>query len=249
MNSPVNVSNPGGTHQIVLVCEHASAYIPAQYNQLGLSAEDASSHIAWDPGALVTATHLADKMNAVLVEGTVSRLIYDLNRPPEAPSAMAESSEGRVVPGNIGLSATERQHRTDTFYSPFTETLHKVLSQHPVPPVVVTMHSFTPVYNGLKREVEIGILHDTDTRLADAVLDCAVGYKIQRNQPYGPDDGVTHTLKQHCLPAGYLNCMVEIRNTLIATNDQCAAMAGSLQTWLDQALVSLQTEPAIGTQS
>jgi len=242
VSSAVNVHNPNGRHPVVLVCEHASAYFPEQYSDLGLSADDAISHIAWDPGALITARHLSEKLDAILVEGTVSRLIYDLNRPPESPTAMTEQSEGRAVPGNMNLDSGERQQRTDSYYYPFTNTLAATLSGHIVSPVVVTVHSFTPVYNGETRDVEIGILHDADARLADALLDVATGYNIKRNSPYGPEDGVTHTLKLHCLPNGWLNVMIEVSNALIASDAQCVSMANTLHNWLEQALATMPYE-------
>ncbi|WYK18796.1 N-formylglutamate amidohydrolase [Roseovarius sp. W115] len=79
----VQVINPEGLHEVVLVCEHASAYIPPNFNNLGLDKQVATSHIAWDPGALETATAMSKHLNAVLVAGCVSRLVYDCNRPPK----------------------------------------------------------------------------------------------------------------------------------------------------------------------
>jgi predicted N-formylglutamate amidohydrolase len=40
-------------------------------------------------------------------------------------------------------------------------------------------------------------------------------FKVERNEPYGPEDGVTHTLRLHALPNGLLNVMIEVRNDLI----------------------------------
>ena len=101
--------------------------------------------------------------------------------------------------------------------------------------MLVTVHSFTPVYKGQTRAVEIGILHDVDARLADAVLQVAAGYNVQRNAPYGPADGVTHTLRRHALPRRLLNVMLEVRNDLIATSEDCAEMAETLVDWLTRA--------------
>jgi len=82
----------------------------------------------------------------------------------------------------------------------------------------VTVHSFTPVYHGVRRSVDVGILHDNDARLADAVLSVAKfdgGISVQRNEPYGPEDGVTHTLKLHSEKRQILNVMIEIKSDLI----------------------------------
>lgn len=228
---------------MVLVCEHASAFIPQHYNNLGLDPSQTSSHIAWDPGALNTARYLSTKLDAVLVEGAVSRLIYDLNRPPESASAMIEKSEGHHIPGNSGLSDSEKQQRVDTYYMPFKNSLANVVANHPNP-VLVTIHSFTPVYEGVSRAVEIGILHDADTRLANEILGAASGYEIMRNEPYGPEDGVTHTLKLHALPNGYPNVMIEVCNTLISSDAECEAMADNLHSWIEQAMTGLNSTAA-----
>ena len=237
--SAVTVHNESGRHEIVLVCEHASATIPAEFNGLGLDTNAALSHVAWDPGAVTTARHLADRLDAVLVEGAVSRLVYDCNRPPESATAMPAKSEIYPIPGNVELTTTQRQYRIDHYYRPFESRLANVIRQHHCPAILVTVHSFTPVYHGVPREVEIGILHDRDTRLADALLTVASGFNIQRNQPYGSADGVTHTLQQYGIDNGLHNVMIEIRNDLIQTDAQCAAMADHLQQWLLEALALL----------
>ena len=100
------------------------------------------------------------------------------------------------------------------------------------------------MFRGQKRDLEIGILHDDDTRLADAVLALATGFEVQRNQPYGPADSVTHTLRRHALRNNLLNVMIEIRNDLIATPEGCEAMAQTISGWIDQALATLRSSGA-----
>jgi len=234
--SVVQVHNPSGRSPIVLVCEHASHHIPRHLNDLGLKPQDRQSHAAWDPGALAVALNLSRLLDAKLVASCVSRLVYDCNRPPEAKDAMPAQSEVVQVPGNVGLSAADKQARLTKYYAPFRTALEKAL-QATTNPVVVTIHSFTPIYHGKPRSVEIGVLHDRDTRLADAMLALAPGdLAVIRNAPYGPDDGVTHTLKEHAIPAGHLNVMLEIRNDLIATDTQQDTRATGLAQWLTAAL-------------
>lgn len=98
-------------------------------------------------------------------------------------------------------------------------------------PLMITVHSFTPVFLGEQRQVEIGVLHDEDSRFADAFLQQTLTdsrFNIQRNQPYAPTDGVTHTLTHHALPHGLTNVMLEIRNDLIASPLQQQDMAAYL---------------------
>lgn len=228
--------NPDGGSRIVLICEHASPFIPAQYAGLGLSDADRESHAVWDPGALAIAERLSDALDAKLVASGVSRLVYDCNRPPEAASAMPEQSELIAVPGNANLSESERAQRTARFYTPFHEAVTDALA-HTDAPILVTIHSFTPVFHGQQREVEIGVLHDDDRRLADLMLRNAAAHTStppQRNAPYGPQDGVTHTLREHGVMYGYPNVMLEIRNDLIASREDQTRMARMLASWLTQ---------------
>ncbi|MDB2407382.1 N-formylglutamate amidohydrolase [Jannaschia sp.] len=230
------VTRPQGRSPLVLVCEHASNAFPAPWGDLGLPPEAQSAHIAWDPGALAVALHLSDRLAAALVAGTVSRLVYDCNRPLEAPDAMPARADTWDVPGNAALDVPAREARAAAIHDPFHAAVAQQLAARPAP-VLVTVHSFTPVMGGTPRPTEFGILHDTDTRLADAMLARAPkGRETRRNMPYGPGDGVTYTLRRHALPSGHLNVMLEIRNDLIADAPAQTAIAALLADWLTAAL-------------
>ena len=240
--SPVALVNAEGGAPLLLICEHASNRIPEEMGDLGLGPEARESHVAWDPGALGVARHLAHMLDAPLVHSTVSRLVYDCNRPPEAPDAMPAQSEIFAIPGNAGLDSAERARRTQAYYLPFRKAVAERLDAFPSPPALVTVHSFTPVYHGRRRDVELGILHDEDSRLADALLQSAAahtGLRTRRNEPYGPADGVTHTLREHALPRALANVMVEIRNDLIDTPARQEKLAGQLAAALREALSAL----------
>lgn len=238
----VQVLNTGAKSSVLLVCEHASNFIPESFGALGLNETARESHIAWDPGAMAVAEFMSATLDAKLVAATVSRLVYDCNRPPEDPSATPARSETFDVPGNVTLDNAARKVRETLYYAPFRDTLSDVVSASGPDCVLVTIHSFTPVYHGKPRTVEIGILHDVDTRLADAMLaqrDLRDGYVVERNSPYGAEDGVTHTLKVHGLANGLLNVMIEVRNDLIAKKSDQKRVAGILSAMVSVALADL----------
>lgn len=237
----VCVINGEGRGGVLLLCEHASCHIPARFEGLGLRPEWRESHAAWDPGALDLSKALAEALDSPLVAGLVSRLVYDCNRPPEAESAMPIRSEVVEVPGNIGLSAQARQDRIDSIYRPFCAAVDGALENGPR--ALITVHSFTPIYNGAPRTTEIGILHDTDTRLADLMLAHAPDtLRIDRNRPYGPQDGVTHSLKLHAIRHGIPNVMLEVRNDLLTTEADVHRMTEILLSMLTPALAALNPE-------
>ncbi len=229
------VFNAGGASPVLLVCEHASNVIPERYGDLGLSAEDLKSHVAWDPGADIVARAVATQLDAALVAARVSRLVYDCNRPPDAPGAMPEKSEVFEIPGNKDLTEAQKSERVENIYLPFKDGLRSVISGGGHLKVMVTVHSFTPVYFGGQRDLHIGILHDSDSRLADAMLETAEDFTsldVRRNEPYGPEDGVTHTLIEHGLHHGLLNVMIEIRNDLLAAEQDQKIVSDLLASWI-----------------
>lgn len=211
------VINHRGTAPICLVCEHASAFMPDKLDGLGVAPEHRSSHAAWDIGALSLATKLAYRLNAPLVASRVSRMVYDCNRPPEAAGAIPESSEIVKIPGNIGLTEEDRAARVTQVYEPFRNLLQDTLDNFTEPAALVTIHSFTPIWFGKQRDVELGFLHDSDDRLARRMLAaCPAGLDARLNAPYSVADGVTHTLREHAIPRGLQNAMIEVRNDLVS---------------------------------
>ncbi len=158
---------------------------------------------------------------------------------------MPARSEAHDVPGNQDLTDAEKNARVARYYAPFRDRLASEIARR-TNPVVVTIHSFTPIYNGQTRDVEIGILHDSDSRLADAMLAIAQDHDVRRNVPYGPEDGVTHTLKEHAVAHGHLNVMIEIRNDLITDKASQDAIAKLLSGWIAQALETTGAETCQG---
>ncbi|WP_170400096.1 N-formylglutamate amidohydrolase [Ruegeria arenilitoris] len=236
----VHTDRADGRPKVLLVCEHASCRIPAFLGDMGLTAEARESHIAWDPGALGVAQQMAGLISAPLVHGGVSRLVYDCNRPPEAPGAMPLKSEQYDIPANALMTPEERQSRVENIYAPFTRAVSGQIAQHrPSLQLMVTVHSFTPVFHGRQRSVELGILHGRDDRFAVAmmgVVPAQPSFVTRLNEPYSAADGVAHTLDAQAYPNGLLNVMIEVRNDLIRTPDEQQAMAEYLVPWIDHTL-------------
>lgn len=237
-----SIHNEQGKSGILLVCDHASNYIPPEFEKLGLQDDVLKSHIAWDPGAFGVACHISDNIDAPLIYATNSRLVYDCNRSPEAVDAIPERSEVYDIPGNTDLSDAQKKERAELCYVPFHELISRRVKTVPKIHALVTVHSFSPIYFGIKRQVELGILHDTDQRLADRIIENAIllsEMNIARNQPYGPKDGVTHTLKLHGIENSILNVMLELRNDLIHTDTQQIQVASMLSRVIIKSLKDL----------
>ena len=144
---------------------------------------------------------LARLLDAPLIMPQVSRLVCDCNRPHGSAGATPARSEIYEIPGNRDLTLEQREARARRFYEPFREAVDRTLRhrlQSCGAAILVTIHSFTPIFKGKARDIQLGILHDADSRLADAVLEIVekeAGLIVGRNQPYGPEEGVTKTLR------------------------------------------------------
>lgn len=221
---PVEVINGEGRGRIVLACDHASNFLPAEYGTLGLDPSELQRHIAWDPGALPVALEMAQRLDAPLVASSVSRLIVDCNRPVEAHDLIPELSESTIIPGNREIDSAERSRRIALAHAPFHDAIDALLDQREAAgreSWLVTVHSYTPVYRGIPRPWEIGIIHDEDERIAAALiagLRAVPGLTVGVNQPYSPADRVYYTLERHARARGIPCAMIEIRNDEI-TND------------------------------
>ena len=219
---PVRITRRGGGSPFVLLCDHASNWLPASFGTLGLAGSDMTRHIAWDPGALPVASLMAEALDAPLVESGVSRLVIDCNRPLDAHDLIPAVSETTEIPANAGLSPTEREERVALSWTPFHNAIETVVEERlsrRQPTVLVSIHSFTPVYRGKSRPWEIGIIHDDDRRVADplvAALREVPGLTVGVNEPYSPADRVYFTLERHARSRGLPCAMIEIRNDEIA---------------------------------
>ena len=234
--------NPEGQSPIILVCEHASNHIPPELNRLGLTEADLKRHIAYDPGAAPVARLLAKLLDAPLILQRVSRLVYDCNRPPEAPGAMPELSEVFEIPGNKALSPEARLSRTLQVARPFHRALETMLDERAAarhPAALVSIHSFTRVYQGRKRDVDLGLLFDRDPWLAHSLVKSFPGINTQLNEPYGPKDGVLYLLNLHAAPRGLHHLMIEICNDLLETERNQQQWAQRLSVPLIQAAAKL----------
>lgn len=218
--SPLITVNEAGQSPYVLICEHAARRLPKALGTLGLPEAELSRHIAWDIGAENVGRVLSRLIDAPLLLQRYSRLAYDCNRPPEAHDAIPEVSEVTPIPGNARLSAADRLARVRDIYRPFHDGISALLDRRAsagIKSIVVSLHSFTPVYKGKERKVELGILHDRDTTLSAKLIKSFPNVDARLNEPYGPKDGVLHSLNVHGFARGLQHAMLEIRNDLISS--------------------------------
>lgn len=238
--APWRVVNPAGRRPLLLVCEHASSRVPRALADLGLPADELGRHIGVDIGAEALTLSLAERLDAPAVLAAYSRLVVDHNRTLDDPTLIPPVSDLTEVPGNVGLTAADRQRRLDALYHPFhTAVTARIdaMRADGVPPALVGVHSFTPLLREAQRRGEtlrpwhVGILWNEDGRIARPLLDAlrAEGdLVVGDNQPYSGRGGRGHTAHIHGDAPGLPWVMLEIRQDLIADAAGVAAWANRL---------------------
>ncbi len=219
---------------LLLVCDHAGKALPAEYGDLGLPAGEFARHIAYDPGAAAVTTGLAAALHAPAVMATFSRLLIDANRGEDDPTLVMRVSDGTIIPGNARIGEAERARRIARYHAPYHAAIDAVVDRALAarrPPIVVSIHSFTPIWRGTPRPWHAGVLSDpADMRFPLpllAALRAEAGLVVGDNEPYA--GGLTgDSMDRHGIQRGLANAIIEIRQDLISDAAGAAAWVARL---------------------
>lgn len=214
--------NAEGKSDIVLVCDHASNRVPEQLQDLGLSTQTLSSHIAWDIGALWVARYLSERLDAPLLFSNYSRLVIDCNRCPERDDLVPDSSAGIMIPGNQKLLIPQASCRREALFDPYHKAIDGFLhSRAHRTTMLLSIHSFTPVLGEQVRPWPIGVCYETPSLMSkrwfSALQVQLVRAKVGDNEPYTVEPGLDYTLPQHGGKHDLAAIMLEIRQNEIST--------------------------------
>ena len=243
---PLKIFNEDGGSDFVLICEHAGRRIPRSLGDMGLSEVDLQRHIAWDIGAVQVAQALSALLDAPLFTQVYSRLVCDCNRRPDVPDFTPERSEDTVIPANIGLATEDREARAAAIFWPFHDAVTQALDQRAAAgrrTLLVTVHSFTPVYRGQSRPWEIGVLYNRDKAVSPAIIDwlkANTNFNVGVNQPYSVGDDTDYAIPVHGERRGLPCVEFEIRNDLIRTEDKASEWARILAQALQAVAPSIE---------
>ena len=241
---PYEVRNEGADGAILFLCDHAGNAVPEALKTLGLPASDFSAHIAYDIGAADLTRALAQRFGAFAILARWSRLVIDLNRGADDPTVTMKLSDGHIIPGNRALDEAAVAERIARYHAPYHERIAAEITaarQKGIVPVLVSIHSFTPIWRGRARPWHIGILWDRDGRLANPLMarlaresDIVVG----DNEPYS---GALENdcLYRHGTMNGLPHVLIEVRQDLISHEAGISRWAARLEHCLRDAIEAM----------
>ncbi len=207
---------------LVLLADHARRDLPDEYGDLGLPPAEFERHIAYDIGVETVTRRLTALTGAPAVIAGFSRLLIDPNRGEDDPTLIRQLYDGTVVPGNYPMAAEERERRLERFYRPYHDAVGAMIASvaeaSGAAPFIFSVHSFTPVMQGIVRPWQVGVLWDLDDRVARPLIDMLATdarLTVGDNEPY---DGALRgdTMYKHAIVNGFAHALIEIRQDLIA---------------------------------
>ena len=210
-----------GRSNFVIVVDHASRRIPRRLGDLGLPASELQRHIAWDIGSLAVARRVAAALDAPLVAQNYSRLVIDCNRNPKVATSIPTVGESIEIPGNVGLSDEEIAARRSEIFDPYHNHVRALLDDRLAagrPTILVSQHTMTNIFRGVRRAMHAAILYNRDRRFAGLVLDMLrrePDLYIADNEPYFVSDETDYTIPRHGEARGLPHVEIEIRQDLV----------------------------------
>lgn len=231
---PFELLNEAGARPCLLICDHASAAIPAALRDLGLDAGERRRHIAWDIGIAEVTRRLARRLDAPAILSGYSRLVIDCNRHLDDPTSIAQESDDVPVPGNRRLDAAAREARAAACFWPYHHAITgqiRRMREAGSPPALISLHSFTPVMQGFERPWDIGVLWNKDGRLARPVLERLARDPtlcVGDNKPYDGRTGRGYGVAMHGERENLRHVLLELRQDLIDTHHGAEAWAERL---------------------
>ena len=215
------IKKSGVCKDYIVICDHASNNVPLEYQNLGVSKKDLESHRAFDLGASEVASELSKLLRCSLVMANFSRLLIDPNRGKDDPTLIPKISEGKIIKGNVDISMSkndkERRNRILKFYLPYHNQINRFINEsldNGIIPKILSIHSFTPIWKGKKRKIDVGILWDKDDRLSKIFLNSLKNIKLGDNKPYS-GRLKNDTLYKHATSQGFPHVLIELRQDLL----------------------------------
>lgn len=188
---------------LVLTCEHASNLLPRGLRPRS-AAERAllDTHWGWDIGAWDVARRLAQRLGAAAIGGSLTRLVVDLNRPAVDQSLIRREAGGVRLSWNARVLPAEVERRLIAWHLPYHDAIDRAILRlvtRGVRPLLLAVHSFTPVYEGRRREFDMGVLFDRSRDHAALLMRglAGEGFRVLPNRPYSGLAGMMYSIHRH----------------------------------------------------
>jgi len=160
------------------------------------------THWGWDIGAWEVAKRLARWLGVAAIGGSVSRLVIDLNRPVVDRTLIRREAGWVRLSWNARVSPAEVERRMIAWHLPYHDAIDRAILRQvtrDVRPLLMAVHSFTPIYEGRRRDFDMGVLFDRSRGHAALFLRGLrrEGFRVRANEPYSGLAGMMYSIERH----------------------------------------------------
>lgn len=200
--------------RIIVTCEHGGNKIPKPYqHHFAHHKNHLNSHRGFDAGALQLAKIIAKISDTPLFYSETSRLLVDINRSVHHNKLFSAVSRS--------FNKQQKEEILNKYYFPYRNSVESDMSKlisSKQKVLHLSVHTFVPVLDKVKRNVDIGFLYDpvkkTEKELckkwADHLRVMDADLLIRFNSPYkGKSDGFTTYLRKKYL-RNYMGIELEV---------------------------------------
>lgn len=206
---------------LIFSSEHYTNNIPTRFKKLFQNQKEIlTTHRAWDLGSSSILDHLEKSFGEIIFKAEVSRLLVDLNRSLGHKNLYSEFT--KILP------KAERLALLDEYYFPYRESFEKTINQmkgtnqHPI--IHIAIHSFTPRWDGVLRNADIGLLYDPSHSLErdfclkwkEKINHLFPKYKVRSNYPYHGRSNSFPTELRRKYKKNYLGIELEINQAFFS---------------------------------
>ncbi len=225
---PFSIICPENSGPFLFTAEHASNHLPCSYNDS--DQQFLQTHWAFDIGIAPLMKHLCAALSCRGVQTEFSRLWIDANRSPTQEGLIKTEIQGTPLSFNQNLSPTAREDRKNNFHAQYHNTISDIITSHATPPMLISMHSFTPIWNDQLREMDIGVLFDRDEDIAHALASILQdeGFFVALNQPYSGKNGLIYAADRHGTENNIPYVEFEFNQSIICSTERISAVANRM---------------------
>ncbi len=235
LTEAVEVHAGSADARVLITCEHATQRMPSGWRWPDPDRRLIDTHWAYDLGASELAHDLAASLDAPVVLSRFTRLLIDPNRPEDSTTLFLRAAEGEPVELNTRLlDEPERRRRIELLLRPYHAAVDRTVAASRAP-LILAMHTFTPLYEGQRRTLEVGVLFDRDEDLAIPLaegLRAQGGLRVELNQPYSGRAGLMYAAEVHARAHGRRALELEVRQDLAVDPSFRAELAQLLSSLL-----------------
>jgi predicted N-formylglutamate amidohydrolase len=233
LRDAVEVWSGSPSARILLSCEHATHRLPPPWSWPKEDLWIRGTHWSYDAGARALCAEFAARWAAPTVLANFTRLLADPNRAESSPELVRSRADGRELQLNRGVTAEDLAARL-RYHAAYHAAFDALVGAARAP-LLFAVHTFTPVYEGAPRSVEVGLLFDAEAALAERALTelRSAGFDARANEPYSGRAGLMYSVERHAKRHGRRALEIEVRQDLAAHSDARSRIAAALSLAFD----------------